>query len=655
MQSLDIPTSVLSPEHKGLDTICRGLKDIISKTSNPADVQAMHEAIDSVALKYNQVYGTRIYENPTPDIVIFLKTCRGGAILTRDGQIKTCENMVYPDIDLFDASAEERSEVFSETKWTNKGTLIGTGHTESRHITKATLLDGDGFGVMHRRSSHTMTRAINFMLSNALKEDNPDFLEEAQSVSLPEQRGSMGNYSGLASLTRRIPASAILEPGSWDEKRLPVGEWHEHSLLDAIQLLLAKDAAIYREAARVFRNHLDYEVKEIMERVGDSSVKGYNWLCGFDLPVQTRDKIAESRRYNVKRYPLAYKDLQQPYGPINDAINNLNDVTEELAEFYGISEQRMAQFEYIGRADFRYINHDINPKQVYQKAAVPEDGSKLTSEYLTFDYLKNDVQNIINDMAGWGSSSNAVPQYRDITAVFAPEDEDYNVETNKAIERSIDRIVIVAQFLHANLTNPLLNMTVTGNLFAKSATTAQIGSYNENKNAYGILALANGCSLSEFANRVNAIYEKAYALRDMMKTPETRKLYTGLDMKWGSVFGQSATILRLPSGIKITPFLSDSDITAFENRYKTILPSAIVSSYARATQFATVEDDDNTMLGVVQINPDINARTCLRSNAIPIPPLMQPYLTIDGTRDDLIESAWELNTFLGYQNDILDR
>lgn len=653
MQSLDIPTSVLSPEHRGLDTICRGLKDIISKSVNAADQEAIFQVVDEVATKYERIYGTRLYENPTPDVSIFLKTCRGGAILTRDGQIKTCENMVYPDMALFDSSPEERAEVFGETKWTNKGTLVGEGHSALRHITKTTILDGDGYGVTHERSAHIMTRALNFMLSNALKDDEPAFLEKAQTVSLPEQRGGNG-YSGLATFTRRIPDSAILNPGSWDGEMKPEGEWYaDNSLLNAISLLLARDAGVYREAVNVFRNHLDFEVKEIMKSVADSSVKGYNWLCGFDLPAQDRDKIAQSRRYNVKRYPLAYKDLQQPYGSINTAINSLNDVTEELAKFYSISEERMAQFEYIGRSDFRYGHHDIDPKQFYTRANVPEDGSKLTSEYLTFEYLKNDVQALINPLVGWGDNKDSAPQYKDMSITFAPEEE-FSTQNNEAIEKMIDRVSVVAQFIHANLTNPLLNTQTTSSLFVKAITDDGQNRFIENRNAYGILALANGCSLSEFARRVNDLYDHAYDIRASMNTAETRKLYNSLDMRWGSVFGKQVSVMRLPSGLKFIPFLSDSDVTSFENRNHVVLPSAIVSSYARTTQFAAVEDDDGTLLGVVQLNPEA-PRTCLRSSVVPVPALTQPYLTLNGSRDDLIEAAWELNNYLKYQNDLIDR
>lgn len=139
-----------------------------------------------------------------------------------------------------------------------------------------------------------------------------------------------------------------------------------------------------------------------------------------------------------------------------------------------------------------------------------------------------------------------------------------------------------------------------------------------------------------------------------MNTAETRKLYTSLDMRWGSVFGKQVSVMRLPSGMKFIPFLSDSEVTSFENQNRVVLPSAIVSSYARTTQFAAVEDDDGTLLGVVQMNPE-GPRTCLRSDVIPVPALTQPYITINGSRDDLIEAAWELNNYLSYQNDLMDR
>lgn len=657
-------TALENPVSNGLGKVERGLTSILN-TSGLSDLDKTdaRQGIQRAFTKYEKVFGTKVFNDPSPDAVLFVKTFRGGILIKRNGEIKTSELMVYPDYELFESSEEERAAVFAETKWTNRGTFIRDQHMRTRDLGRKTILDGDGFALQGPRSNEGMFRALNFLISAELKGfTNIPFLDAPGRASHPEIR-SRDNFTGLMRLTRRLPAEALNPDYQWQNKIKPLNEWYENSLSDSIARCLAEDVNVYVRAIKATRQVLDPDVVRLMDIVNDTTVKGYNWLCGFDIPENIRDadgnlvenrdqsgalvrnEIAKVRRANVEKYPLAYAEIRQVYGPINDAIKDGQDVTEALADHYEIAFERMEQFEGIGPNDFKDVGKTIDVRRFYREAKTPENGARMTSEGIARSYLENDLIDRVCDLMKWSGEEK-------ISVQFTPDDGAVTKDGNDQIRIAIDRMEIVSNYLNCILIDPILANDDISRSFRSIISGDDEMTGSVSKGAYGLLTLAHDATIGEFCSRVNHLYDAMYDINRRIVAENPLPRYR-IDMSWSSVFGKDVNIFHTPDGASMRPLLSKQDIEEAERKSQIVIPGATLISYTSIDQYAVVSNSDGIELGIVRIKPE---RQIYVRNGDEFPSRFSPIVVFNGqSAEDMLDSCWSVSDALADQYNIMDR
>ena len=538
--------NIIAPEGKGMEKF---LAYLIART--PQDKIPQVET----ALKiWANIHSNKIFENPTPDYHTLFRTYRGMAAITARGEVKTTEVVRFENYDLFTRDEEEREYTLAEIKWDNKGIMLTNAsrkHAPSSSIYNGTAFDSDG-DAQTSRLSHAI-RTMTFILNRELRYD----MDGISFFNLPEG----------------------VSPTSDNLKRLtPETE-------QAFKEAYLEDLEVYRQLRSNFIGRLDPEALSIMELAGDNSVKGYNWMCGFDVVEDIRNDMRASRQLATSKYPLCIEFLKNlNYTGIQDALTSGQDIEPSLAEALQTSEANLRCFEGICPEDIGLKGQasTYDARTFIKSASLPANLEDMPLEerraFVRSTFLVAKLESaILNGRVSDGKVTSL--KFVTSSTPLPPEDD---------IKKAIENCRYVSAWLYT-----IANMT--------SDALAGQGNNSYQRMPQLLTVVTSGQDVSTAVSVINDIADHIAEDRGLIlrRFPSRQP---GIAMEWASMFRENTK--RLTNGTICRVLTSKDDMDLAFQQIKRFIASAYGVAFETTKQYVMFTNNDGKPLGIATVSPD---------------------------------------------------